>query len=308
MLKHSVLEGFRNLARSFWLSATAIFIIFVSLTSVALVSSLWVVSGYMIKKFDNQAIIYVDLKRETTEVERKELISDLQSLGEIVKEVTFIDKEKAKAEFGNNPFSSRSYDALVAAEKTAASSGSSTDLLIESIKVVPSSSQTYKDVEDFVNAEKYKPFIKNIDGSKDFIDALQRLYFGSAIFGSLFVVIFSLISILVIINILRIAIYSRRDEIEIMRLVGATNSYIRGPFIAEGILYNFIASIFVFVLFIPLFNYLTPLLQAAFNLPATTNFSEVAFGLYIALTITNIVGLVIGGFSAMLATQRYMKL
>jgi cell division transport system permease protein len=307
MLKHSVLEGLRNLVRSFWLSITAIFIIFVSLTSVAFVSSLWVVLGYTLRQFDNQAIIYIDLKENTLTEARIQMEEELKNLPE-VKEVLYIDSEKALQEYQKNPISGRSYEALKNAENTAKQKNPNSKILSESYKITPKSSETYAVVEKALRQEKYKPIISNIQGTQEYIDALQRVYYLSGIGGTIIVVILSLISILVIINILRIAIYSRREEIEIMRLVGATNSYIRGPFIAEGIMYNFISSIFVFLLFIPLFSYITPMFNEIFGFDFSSSITGISSTLYLSLTLTNIVGLVIGGFSAMLATQRYLKL
>jgi cell division protein FtsX len=74
MLKHAIFEGARNLVRSFWLSVTAIFIITVSLTSVALVATLIVVTGFALRQFDSQALIYVYLNQGTSAESRELMI------------------------------------------------------------------------------------------------------------------------------------------------------------------------------------------------------------------------------------------
>ncbi len=304
MLKHSVTEGLKNLIRSFWLSITAIFIIFVSLLSVAMMSSIWVVVGYTLKSFDNQSVVYIYIKKDAPATDRLQMEQDLKAQNE-VKELIFIDSQRAEEEYKNNPFTSSSYDNLIRAQEQ---NGNKTKILKESFKVIPSNVNFYTNVEKFASQDKYKSVVSNVDGPKDFINFLQQAYYWTAIIGSALFIVFSAISTLVMVNILRIAIYSRREEIEIMRLVGATNNYIRGPFIAEGILYNFLASIFVFIIFIPMFNFLAPSLSALFNFNIAKDLTELSSSLYISLTITNILGLIIGGFSAMLATQRYLKL
>jgi cell division transport system permease protein len=304
MLKHSIFEGIKNLVRSFWLSITAIFIIFVSLTSVAFVSSLWVVVGYALRQFDSQAIILVFIKSNTVIEERVKMEGDIKGLSE-VKSVVFIDKQKAEEELKTDPVALRSYTAY---QKAESNSKNKTNPLLEYYKVTPTTVDTYNKVLDFIKQDKYSVLINEISGTQEYIDFLQKLYYWTAIIGFFLVVIFGLISILVMVNILRIAIYSRRDEIEIMRLVGATNAYIRGPFIAEGILYNFIASIFVFVLFIPAFMYVLPLLNQLFGISIGSDITGLTSGFYLSLTVTNILGLVVGGLSAMIATQRYLKL
>jgi cell division transport system permease protein len=179
---------------------------------------------------------------------------------------------------------------------------------LEQFKIIPRSVETFGKIEKYVNQDKYKAIVNDVKSPSDYIDILKSTYYWTAVVGAFLVIVFSLISILVMINILRIAIYSRRDEIEIMRLVGATNSYIRGPFIAEGILYNFIASIFVFILFVPTVTWLSPLIQRHILVGLDSDITTITNNLYFSLTITNVIGLIIGGFSAMLATQRYLKL
>jgi cell division transport system permease protein len=75
-------------------------------------------------------------------------------------------------------------------------------------------------------------------------------------------VVFAGIAVLVIFNTIRLTIYNRREEVEIMKLVGATNWYIRWPFIIESILYAVAATILTILLTIPILNYLLPRLNS----------------------------------------------
>jgi cell division transport system permease protein len=306
MFKHAIFEGIKNLIRSFWLSITAIFIITVSLTSVAIVASLWVGVGYLLQQFDQQGVIYVDIKEGVTQQDREIMFKDIRSLSE-VKEVTFIDKARAAEDLKENPTLSNTVDNL---QKSGEKTQTSINFLKESFKIIPINVNQYDKVKTFVSQDKYTTIVDNVQGTQQYIETVQRIYYWTAIIGAVLVVTFAIISILVMINILRIAIYSRRDEIEIMRLVGATNAYIRGPFIAEGILYNFFAAIIVFIIFTPLIVYLGPSIQGFVGLSTDSNVASAGLmnNLYISLTLTNIGGLVIGGLAATLATQRYLRL
>ena len=110
-------------------------------------------------------------------------------------------------------------------------------------------------------------------------------------------------------NILRITIYSHKEEIEIMRLVGATNNYIRLPFVAEGVYYNVIAAIIVVTLFIPSLNTILPQMQ---NWIIDGNFigdaSGLSFQIYITLATTIITGILVGIVTTYLTIQRYLQL
>lgn len=304
LIKHSILEGLKNLGRSFWLSITAIFVITVSLSSVALIASLWVTVGFTLRQFDNQISINVFLKddvaREFIEVMEK----DLKNLKE-VREVEFIDKVKAREKLKNNPTTAQIYNNL---NKISENTDNQLNLLQEYFQISPENSESYSVVENFVKQEKYSGIVEEVIGTRDYINVLQRIYYWSGIIGSLMVIIFALLSILVMANILRIAIYNRKGEIEIMRLVGATNNYIRGPFIAEGVLYNLSASLIVLIIFMPSFNFLIPQIEVWLGIQTITNSNDLLIWMYGVVGVTILSGIIIGAITSLFATQKYLKL
>ena len=105
-------------------------------------------------------------------------------------------------------------------------------------------------------------------------------------------------------NTIRLAITARRREIAIMRLVGASNSFIRGPFVMEGVLESLIAALLAIAALAAGMNVLMPMLQEnlsflAFNIP-----NEVLYATFGALLL---VGIVIGLFGSAIAMRRYLK-
>lgn len=304
MFKHAINEGTRNLFRSFWLSITAIFIIVVSLSSVAIVASAWVTAGFTLRQLDNQAVLYVNLKSDTSAEARNTMLDDVKNNGN-VKTVTFIDKEDAKKDLKKNEIAGQGVTQL---ELISKNTSSSFDVLQESFKIYPKSAEQYNNILKFVKQDKYVLIVDSIQDVNGFIEKLKSIYTITGYVGAGLVVIFATISTLVMANILRLAIYSRRDEIEIMRLVGATNNYIRGPFIAEGVLYNLISSVIAMSLFIPTYIYLSPKISGALGIDITNDTGNLMNSLYISLLLTNVGGLFIGGFAAFWTTQKYLKL
>lgn len=302
MISHAIRGGFTNLIRSLGLSITAIFIITVSLTSVAILAALWSSVGYTIRQFDNQAIIYVYLKtdagKENIDTIKKEL-----EVNNDIKEYRFVDKESAKNRINNNPNVASIYTQT---NKSIDQNSANLDVYWEYFEIIPKNIDRYQVVEDFVRQDRYKNIIQDIRGTKDFIQSLQRIYYWIGVGGIGLLIIFGLISILIMINVLRIAIFSRKDEIEIMRLVGATNSYIRGPFIAEGLFYNLIASVFVVIIFIPILSFSLPKLKEYVIADVSTG--NLLTNIYISLGVTIFIGLLVGATSSFVATQRYLKL
>nr|MBP6925896.1 FtsX-like permease family protein [Candidatus Paceibacterota bacterium] len=137
-----------------------------------------------------------------------------------------------------------------------------------------------------------------IDKLNDIMDTVQRL-------GLIVTLFFIVISILITFNTIRLAIYGAREEIAVMRLVGADKKYIRGPFMVEGILYGIGATFLTVIISIPITLW--------FN-----TFGEVFFGGMdiFAYYITNlpqifiillVVGVLLGIISSFFATRRYLK-
>jgi cell division transport system permease protein len=114
--------------------------------------------------------------------------------------------------------------------------------------------------------------------------------------------------VLVIFNTIRISIYTRRDEITIMKLVGAGNAFVRVPFILESIFYALTAVLIVIAISYPLVNLVQPVLNSYFqgdqviNLVSyfNSNFVEIFVYQLIVLVVLNVV-------STAIAVKRYLK-
>ena len=105
-------------------------------------------------------------------------------------------------------------------------------------------------------------------------------------------------------NTIRLAILARRKEIAIMRLVGASNGFIRGPFLMEGALHAIIGSLLAVGVLELLRNLALPKLQAALKFLTFDASLQTFMMIYAALVIA---GLVIGLIGSALAMRRYLK-
>lgn len=126
-------------------------------------------------------------------------------------------------------------------------------------------------------------------------------------FGIAAAVLFIAISSLIIFNTIRMAIFNRKDEIEMMKLIGADRSFIRGPFIVEAVFYGFIAAIVATAVGVLALYYSKDSLQS-YGIKVETVVSFVTD--YAAITLLGmiIVGAIIGILSSLLATRRYLKI
>ncbi len=144
----------------------------------------------------------------------------------------------------------------------------------------------------------------NYARNKESIDTLTNII--GAVEQAGFVIMISLVivSVLITFNTIRLAIYTAREEISIMRLVGASNMFIRGPFMLQGVMYGFVAGVLSLLTFYPLLMWIGPKTEAFFEFNLFTYFVT-NFG-YIFLVLVGI-GVALGLVSSMLAVARYLR-
>lgn len=120
-------------------------------------------------------------------------------------------------------------------------------------------------------------------------------------------VVFIAISMLIIFNTIRMAIFSRKEEIEMMKLIGADKSFIRGPFVVEAVMYGFFAALFATAAGVSLFLAAESRLSAYGVATSDLRTSLVMYSPVVVLVMIAI-GSLIGIISSRLAVRRYLKL
>jgi len=144
----------------------------------------------------------------------------------------------------------------------------------------------------------------NYERNKESIDALTNIIGAVERASIVTMLVLIIAAILITFNTIRLAIYTAREEISIMRLVGASNMFIRGPFMLQGVMYGLVAGVFSLMIFYPIMVWLGPRTEAFFEFNLFTyfisNFSYI-FGTLIGI------GVVLGLVSSMLAVARYLR-
>ena len=142
----------------------------------------------------------------------------------------------------------------------------------------------------------------NYNNTKESIDTLNSIINATKQASLIILGILLIAAVLITFNTIRLAIYTSREEISIMRLVGASNMYIRGPFMLQGIMYGLISGVLALFLFYPLLTWIGPRTQAFFELNLF-DYYIVHFG-EIFLVLVGI-GIVLGLVSSTFAVARY---
>jgi len=145
----------------------------------------------------------------------------------------------------------------------------------------------------------------NYEDNKTAIDTLSKIIVSSQKISLAVTVVLILISIMIIFNTIRLAIYTARDEISVMQLVGASNKYIRWPFMISGIMYGVIAALITLGIFYPLTYWLGTATANFFSGINVFHYYITNFGQIFGIIVGS--GVVLGAVSSFLAVRRYLK-
>jgi cell division transport system permease protein len=155
----------------------------------------------------------------------------------------------------------------------------------------------------------------NYNQNKLVIDRLGRIIPAVEKTGSILAIIFVIVAIIITFNTIRLIIFTAKDEISIMKLVGASNLYIRGPFVISGIMYGLFSGAFTLVLMGGLAYYSDTIIMKFAGVQGAQDFSLLInvfssyfitnFGQIFALILGS--GIVLGAISSYLAVKRYLR-
>jgi cell division transport system permease protein len=235
-LRH-VREGFKNVFRNGWMSVASITSIVVSLFVLGVFILLVLNVNSVADKADSQVQINVHLALNTDQKMRETVENEIGSMPEVSK-VEFVSKEQGLKEFRED----MGPDAAELLEGFDVDNNPLPDkLLVEVIepKTVPFVSEK---IEALNKTHKEQPIFK-VNYGKGSVETLFKVTRAVRNIGFIFVAGLALMSMFLISNTIRVTILARRKEIGIMKLVGATNYFIRWPFFIEGALIGLIGSL-----------------------------------------------------------------
>lgn len=247
----SIKFAFQSFFRNFWLSVVTIIILVLTIFSVTTVAGINYVAEKAIDSVKDKVDVSVYFKPE---VESKEVINVRYRLEELstVKEVTYVSREEAL-----DKFRERHQDDSVILE--------SIDQLEENplsatLVIKANDIDDYQGILSFLDNPEYDELIqdKNFDDNEKVINQLSTISNKIENIGIIVSVIFVVIAVLIVFNTIRINIYTHREEIGIMKLMGATNWFVRAPFLIESLIYAVLAVIICLAILYPLLGVVAP--------------------------------------------------
>lgn len=295
--------GVNNFSRNAWLTVAAtgvmtitLFIIFTSFAARNILID-------TVGTIRDQVNMSIYLDSETSDDEASEVISELRQL-ESVTRVWYTSPSDARQDFvEQNKEDTATLDALK--EATNRFPG------VLSIKLVDINDTS--ELAEFVESnETLAPVISKdhepsfagprraaIESIGQAVNFAERVGIGASL-------VFVGMSMLIIFNTIRMAIFNRREEIQMMKLIGAEKSFIRGPFVVEAIVYGFIAALLASGMGVGAVYAVQPTL-VEYQISVQPTIDLITYYLAFIVLVMIIIGSLIGIISSLLATRRYLK-
>jgi len=222
----------------------------------------------------------------------------LQTFQEI-KSVEYVSKDQALTEFmemGNNdPSIQQALDEI------------GENPLLASLVIRANQSNQYDTINQAIENSDFREDVSRINYEKNkiIIERLNKIVNFSREIGIILGLLFVLIAILITFNAIRITIYSHKQEFEIERLVGASNLYIRMPFVFEGVLYGFSASIVSVIMLLITAKILSTFVQKTIS--QDNLMSLYLSNFWLIFGVLFVLGILLGVISSFIAIRRYLK-
>ena len=260
----------------------------VVLFTLSLIGFIYLKSTSVESYFKENVLVNIYLKNNAKDFENKQLIKFL-NLNDDVKQITYLSKEDAaktfSKEIGEEFVGFLGYNPL-----------------LDAISV-----QLYSDKIDVYSIEKFIEnindfeFIEEVEYDKPLVNALNTNFEKMGLWIFILSVIFFLTSFILINNSIKISIYSKREIIKTMQLVGATSKFIRKPFIWTYVRIGFLSSIASLILLVII------ILQLSFQIEEINLFTKIN-DLIILICFIIFYGITSSFISSFFITQRYLKL
>ncbi|MFZ2836121.1 MAG: permease-like cell division protein FtsX [Candidatus Saccharimonadales bacterium] len=296
--------GVNNFSRNAWLTIAATAVMTITLLIVFSTLAARNVLVDTVAQISSKVDMSIYLKTETSDKQANEVKSGIENLSS-VKSVRYVSASEARSE---NAANNKGNDAILNAINEATNKNPAIMRIalvdINDTSELDSYVKNDKSLQPHLDPDRPPSFsgsrreaIKNI---AQWVGFAEKIGIGATI-------LFVTISSLIVFNTIRMAIFNRKEEIQMMKLIGADRNFIRGPFLVEASVYGFIAAVLATGAGVALLYAIKePLMRNQIAIESTVQMATVYVGFVLIGMI--ILGALIGVISSLLATHRYLKI
>lgn len=279
----------KHIRRSPYQALAAIFIMMLTFLSISVFAFIVVGSSLVIKYFESKPQVTAFFKDEATQHDVDTLRQSLSQTGQ-VSNMKFVSKEQALQIYKDQ----NKDDPLLLDLVTE-------DILPSSLEI---STNKLEDLTPVSEQLKGSPAVSEVVYQKDIVSTLTNWTTAIRLIGITLIAVLAVISIFIMMTVIGFKVAQKKDEIEIMRLLSATNWYIRWPFILEGIFYGVVGTVVGWFIASAALFYAMPYLESFAKIPTLDLSPLFLLGL---LFIELVVAAVLGMIASSLAVLRYLK-
>lgn len=291
--------AFISFWRNIWLSTATTLIMILTLFSLTAIYILNVVSGIALDTLKEKVDVSLYLNPQASENQVNQIKDELLAMPE-VSEVDYKSQQQALEEF-----KSRHQDnqLIISSLQELADNPLQPTLIVKA-----TNSEDYQNIISKVESGKYGQAIEKVsyEDNREVIEKLSSTTDSIKRVGYIIIAVFSLIVALVIFNTIRLTIYTQRDEIKIMKLVGATNMFVRLPYLIEGVIYGLLASIFSTIISYAAIYYFAPSINSFLG-GNTDIFSYFVGNFFYIIGLQILFGSFLGALSGYIAIRKYLR-
>jgi cell division transport system permease protein len=286
-------ETSANLTRNITLTVASVLTVFVSLAIVGTTVLVRQGADNLTRQFEDGVEFLVYVEADATEAQIDEVRESLEA-NPGVAEAIYVDRDETYADFRRLFRGQQSYLDNVGPEDLPTSFR--VRPVDSSVATVQGLVEFYRDQPNIYEVRAATDVIRQMKGMTDFVN--------QALFG--FMVILLIASTLLILNTIRTAMFARRREIEVMKLVGATNWFIRVPFMLEGLVQGLIGGAMAIGFVFVARSWLDDLLNRGRGLDLLQSFSVDSGDALLACIWVGVTAIVLSVGSSLLATRRFL--
>ncbi len=298
-LKRVINQGWLNFKRNSWLAFGTIGIMVLALLIFSGLVAFNVISQTTVASLEEKVDITAYLKTDVSDEAASEIVKELKGRGDVAF-VNYVSREKALEDFKEKHRDEELIQQAI--------SELGENPLQASLEIKAKETNQYANLVSFLENSRFSGLLDKVDfyENQTVISRIQKISSGLRVGGILVTLILSVIAVLITFNTIRLTIYSQKQEIEIMRLVGASNWHIRGPFVVEGAIYGIIAGLAVLAIFYPIVFLASPRIQAFIPSVNLVSYFSSFFGQMLVLVFG--LGIALGIISSFIAVRRYLKI
>jgi cell division transport system permease protein len=299
-IKRVFRAGITNFWRNGFVSLSSLVVMFITLFMISSLIFMSAILKFSLNEIKDKVDINVYFVTKATEADILSFKKSIEGISEVAS-VLYTSKDQALINFKER----HKDDALTlqALEELGENP------LTASLSIKAKEPSQYESIAKFLGPSdgSGNPIVEKVNyyQNKAVIDKLTKITTAANTVGFWVAILFLIISVVITFNTIRLAIFISKDEISVMRLVGASGRYIKGPFVVSGILYGIVSAVLVLIIFFILTYWIGSLSKNFFVGLDLFDFYLKNFGQIFLIIFGS--GIALGALASYLAVRRYLK-